>query len=195
MPAALPPPSVEVAEGETLRRVHRHTRPAMWFGARDGGWRWDDPDHTYGVLYLGRTLDAALAETLLRSPEEKTVKREDIVVRREALFRVEKTLRLADLHGAGLSYWGRELADVVSRDYTVPQALSARIHNETQLDGIEYRSRFNSDGMCVALFERAADKIRELVSEIPLNEDAVRSFLARHGKTIGRVSGPSVAPP
>lgn len=66
--------------------------------------------------------------------------------------------------------------------YETTQAISAQVHRETDLDGIQYRSRFDSDELCVALFDRA-DAAIELVDEGGAIERAwVESILEPRGR-------------
>ena len=184
MPGAFRPPVATVAAGDVLRRVHHHSRAPIWFGRRDGTWRFDDSDRTYGVAYFGRTTAAALAETLLRDPGQDKVLWSDVASRREALIRAIQPLRLATVHGPGLSYFAIQQSDVVASAYDVPQAISARVHNETPLDGIQYRSRFDSDELCVALFERASPKIELVAGGLSLDRAMVSDFLRVRGKRL-----------
>ena len=173
-----------LATGQVLRQIHHHSRDAIWFGRRDGTWRFDDPSLTYGVIYLGRTTDSVLAEVLLRDPTMEIFLWSDVEARREALIRNVAPLQLATLHGPGLSYFRVQQADVVGPSYTVPQDISSRIHIEGNLDGIQYRSRFDSDELCIALFERAAHKIELLRQSLPLDKTMVRDFLRARGKRL-----------
>ena len=173
-----------MATGDVLRRVHHHTRDPIWYGRRDATWRFDDPTRRYGVAYLGRTTAAALSETLLRDPRQDRVLWSDVESRREALIRVVQPLRLAMAHGAGLSYFSVQQGDVASAGYDVPQGISARVHNETMLDGLQYRSRFDSDELCIALFERASSKIELVVGGLSLDREMVGAFLRVRGKRL-----------
>ena len=173
-----------MAAGDQLRRVYHHVHAPIWFGRRDGTWRFDDPDHIYGVAYFGRTTAAAFAETLLRVPGKEKILWSDVASRREALIRVIQPLRLVTVHGSGLSYFGVQQSDVVSSSYGIPQGISARVHNETTLDGLQYRSRFDSDELCIALFERASHKIELATGGLALDRAMVSDFLRVRGKRL-----------
>ena len=137
-------------------------------------------------MYLGRSRDGVLAETLLRDPSQEKVMWSDVEARREAILRTIEPLQLAMAHGSGLSYLGVQQADVVSNSYAVPQSISARIYNETKLDGIQYRSRFDSDELCIALFERSSHKVQLLVRDLPIAETIIGEFLRARGKRLAR---------
>lgn len=185
-------PVATIAAGEVLHRIHGKTVAARWYGRRDATWRWDDPEGGFGVLYLGRTLTGPFAETLLRTPHERDVLWDQIARRRAASFTTTRTLRLARLHGPGLAWFGTTVAGV-SADfdpvrhpgaYRIPQQIAARIHHTTALDGIQYRSRFDSDEFCVALFERADDGLALTSEGVALPKDWAEDVLAERGYSL-----------
>ena len=135
-------------------------------------------------MYLGRTTAAALAETLLRDPAQEKVLWSDVVNRRATRMETTASLRLVTVHGPGLAYLGIQQADVVSCSYEIPQKLSARIHAETKFDGLQYRSRFDSDELCVALFQRSSHKVCLLAEGLPLDRSMIRTFLEGRGKRL-----------
>lgn len=109
-----------------------------------------------------------------------------------ARFRAVRSLRLADLHGAGLGWFGIDLAAIATAQdgpapgggYATTQAISALVHGHTDLDGIQYRSRLDSDHLCLALFERA-DAAFELVAEgEPIARDWAEALLTPRGRRI-----------
>ena len=112
--AAVEPPVVVVAAGSVLHRVHAAARGARFYGRRDATWRWDDPAGGYGVLYLGLTPVGPFAETLLRRPDQRVLLWSEVAKRRFARFRATRPLRLADLHGAGLGWFGIDLARIAA---------------------------------------------------------------------------------
>jgi hypothetical protein len=153
MPAAESPPVARIAAGQILHRVHGAVNSARWYGRRNAAWRWDDPDRSYGVLYLGRNLAGPFVEALLRTPADPDVLWEAVEQKRAASFVTTRSLRLAPVHGPGLA-WFRTTTAAVTADfdptlpgaaYAMSQRISARVHAETKLDGIQYRSRFDSD--------------------------------------------------
>ena len=185
-------PTTDVAVGETLHRVHAAGNGARFYGKRDGTWRWDDPAGKYGVLYVGLTQEGPFAETLLRRPDQKAVVWSEVEKRRFARFRTTEPLRLADVHGKGLSWEGVTVTEVAADHdgktypgaYAKNQAISAGIHTATDLDGIAYRSRLHPDQLCVALFDRADYKV-ELVDEgEPIDRAWVDDLLEPRGKHV-----------
>lgn len=186
------PPAVEIAAGETLHRVHAVANGARFYGRRDGTWRWDDPAHGYGVMYLGRTRVGPFAETLLRRPNQRVLTWSEIEKRRFAALRTSAPLRLADLHGSGLGWFGVTVAETAADHdgatypgaYADCQAISAMVHADTDLDGVEYRSRFDTDHLCIALFDRADAKVELLREGEPINRAWVDDLLEPRGKHV-----------
>jgi len=64
----------------------------------------------FGVLYLGPSLNVALAETVLRNPARKMVSFPAIAERASCELHSPRDLRLVALHGSGLQQVGRHNA-------------------------------------------------------------------------------------
>ena len=66
-------------------------------------------------------------------------------------------LKLARVLDQSLVHLGDSASNVMGDSYHRTQAWSTLLHahNKPQVDGILYRSRFDSGKLCVALFERA----------------------------------------
>jgi len=174
-------PVARIAKGAVLHRVHGEGRAARWYGRRDGTSRWDDPDGDFGVLYLGRSPTGAFAETLLRTPADRDVLWSRAEQKRQAAFRTLEPLQVAKLHGEGLAWFGVTAAQIAEADYVVPQSLSRKIHAVFPVDGIQYRSRFDNDELCVALFDRADAKLELLAEAEPIDKAWARQTLNRRG--------------
>ncbi|EHJ58396.1 hypothetical protein NSU_4665 [Novosphingobium pentaromativorans US6-1] len=158
----------------------------------DATWRWDDPEGKFGVLYLGKTLIGPFAETLLRTPNDRDVLWDQVARRRAATFITTRPIRLAKVHGPGLG-WFRTTVASVSADfdpvdnpgaYAVPQQISARVYENTSLDGIQYRSRFDSDELCIALFDRADDAITLRAEGVAISKSWAKKLLSDRGYTL-----------
>jgi hypothetical protein len=175
------PPIARIAKGAVLHRVHGHTRAARWYGRRDATSRWDDAGGEFGVLYIGRSPVGAFAETVLRTPRDRDVLWSGVEQKRHAAFNVSAPLRLAKLHGEGLAWFGVTASQIAESDYAVPQALSRRIHAAFPIDGIQYRSRFDNDELCVALFDRADARIELIAEGEPIDKAWTRQTLIRRG--------------
>jgi hypothetical protein len=170
-----------VAEGVRLHRVYGEARAPRWYGRRDATSRWDHPEGDFGVLYLGRSPIGAFAETLLRTPTDRDVLWTRVQQKRQATFKVLAPLRLAKLHGEGLAWFGVTAAEIAEADYALPQGLARRVHTTLPADGIQYRSRFDNDELCVALFDRADAKLDLVAQDAPIDKLWTRQVLARRG--------------
>lgn len=185
-------PVATIATGRVLHRVHGAMVAARWYGRRDATWRWDDPEGKFGVLYLGKTLVGPFAEALLRTPKDRDVLWDQVARRRDASFTTTRPVRLAKVHGPGLG-WFKTTTAGVSADfdpvdnpgaYAAPQQIAADIYKSTSLDGIQYRSRFDSGELCVALFDRADAAISLNAEGVLLGKDWTRRLLADRGYTL-----------
>lgn len=174
-------PTATIPTGTVLHRVHGKGRPARWFGRKDATSRWDDPSGDFGVLYLGRSLVGAFAETLLRTPTDRDVLWSRAEQKRRATFKLLEPIQLAKLHGEGLAWFEVTAAQIADGDYAVPQRLAHRIHALSPVDGIQYRSRFDNDEFCVALFDRADAKLELMSESDPIDKPWARHILARRG--------------
>lgn len=161
-----------VAAGAGLARVFPARLAPLWFGPAPGTpplGRFDDPArhtddarNTFGVCYLGRSREAAFAESLLRRPRTRLLSRATLDARGMARLAVTRPLRLVSLHGPGLA--------VVHATAAVthgPHAIARRwahalwLHPEAP-DGIAYRCRHDDDELAVALFDRASASVAEV---------------------------------
>jgi hypothetical protein len=167
-------PSFSIDAGELLQHVSRVTYrgEALYYG-RTGTNRYDDPKRNYGVVYTGRDLPTALMESVFHQHHWLTATKRSIALKeiQSRLVRaigVLEDLRLADLTASGVmaGYFGLNLEQLASRDYTHTQQVSAQVHamlGETDLplfDGVLYPSRNNYPAASIALFARADDKVK-----------------------------------
>jgi hypothetical protein len=84
-------------------------------------------------------------------------------------------LDLVDLDGPSLRRNGLSRSTVYA-DHAVTQTWVAAFHDHpSHPDGLRYRSRFNPQLMCVAVFDRAASKVRaRMATREPLTADPKR---------------------
>jgi hypothetical protein len=174
-------PSFRIEAGELLQHVSRiaYRDTALYFG-RDGTNRYDAPARDYGVLYLGMDLPTALMESVFHTHHWDRDTRRSIALAevQRRLVRVVGALVdlcLADLTAEGVmaGYFGLNLEQMASRDYTHMQRVSAQVFAMTGaadvplFDGVLYPSRNNYPGRTVALFDRAGKKVT-VVDDIDL---------------------------
>lgn len=143
-------------------RVHRTTFDPIFFGPGAGNppaFRFDSPGGNYGVMYIGLELASAFVETLLRNPRLRLVSKSEIDLRRWSEIRASRELRLARMHGNGLSAMGAT-ALVTTGGYSHSRAWSQAIWSHPDgVDGIAYLSKHDTQRKCIALFDRAANAI------------------------------------
>ena len=170
LPATLPVATVE--PGRPHWRVHRRYRSADFFNVSPD-WRFNAPNNEFGVCYLGETLDVAFLEALVRGLKHRVVARKDLAACFGTALHVRRPVRLLQLHSEGL------VALALSADfpqlvpYTGCQQLALELwRGYPEIDGIEYRSRWNDELLCVALFDRARDVLSLATRSIPLDDMA-----------------------
>jgi hypothetical protein len=152
-------PIVELPAGTTVVRIHTLGRDPRFFG-RAGQGRFDAPDGSYGVCYCGLDDSAAFVETILRDQDLGGIAREDLASRAIADGMFTRPVRLVAFGGTGLRRL-RATAGTVHAPYHVTHEWSRALWSHPdQPDGIRYRSRFDDDQHCVALFDRAAGAVR-----------------------------------
>lgn len=134
--------------------------------------RYDAPDLSYGVLYLGQDLSTVLMESVFHkhrwaTVKRRTVARAEVYQRMVRFVEVRGDLHLADLAAPNVvaSQFGLNLAQLASRKYGRLQKMSKAIHDQRDpagqawFDGIYYPSRNNPAASCIAVFDRASHKV------------------------------------
>lgn len=176
-------PSYKINKGSLLQHVSRACyRGKLLHYGRDGKNRYDDPDQNYGVLYLGFDLATALMESVFHKHNWTVSKKRPLTLAeiKSRLIRVVgamDNLELADLTAVNVmaASFGLNLGQLVSRRYNHTKRVSAQMHamhtpaGKPLFDGILYPSRNNFPSKSIALFDRAASKIK-VIGEIDLDE-------------------------
>lgn len=166
LPAKLPIVSVEVSR--QLWRVHETSFGAIWYGT-GGNKRFDDPARGFGVLYLGESPAVAVLETLVRGSDRCTVDQSEWNLRSVSRVYLAKELRLLQFEGPALKRFGIGAERAHAGGYAECQGLSATLHaRHPDVDGIQFRSRWDTSQLCWAVFDRAKHKIRGAGARIPL---------------------------
>lgn len=181
-PTSLPPtlPQETIDPGTVFHRIHNLAYDPLWFGQWPPGAlrnRFDDPEGTYGVCYLGRSAEAAFAESFLRRQPARVVSLSHLSICGMARVVSRRALTAVPLSGSALPRLGGTAEVSATRDYALSQAWSRALwlHPAT-IDGIIYRSRHDDDQRCLALFDRARDAV-SVEQDAPLVQD--RDTLAR----------------
>ncbi len=158
---AWPLPIMTVDAGVTLYRFTRLQFPDPAYFGRGPLFRFDAPDHSFGVCYLGTSLDCYLLEVL--TPIYRAATTPHVIVHRAQLASyyaaratLTRPLRLAYLADDGLARLGIDQRHTGGDDYDLSGAWALSIHaHDDAPDGIFYPSRHHNGLYSVALFERA----------------------------------------
>ena len=191
MPLRLPkdPPLVEVPLDQVLWRVHPLQLGPLWFGPGEGAppkGRFDAPGGEYGTCYFGASLGVAILETLVRGSKRPLISRADLEVRGGSAFGLAAPLRMLQLEGPGLPGFGISAHEVMGSRYGACQDLARRVHAQLpEVDGIQYRSRWDTSGLCWAVFDRAEERIGGLVRTHRLDDPAVVVPALRRYRHVG----------
>jgi hypothetical protein len=176
-------PTVRVPAGSQLWRLHRKGQQALWFGPDPKSGprnRFDAPGGEYGICYFGDSPEVCVAETIVRQPTTRVVPRARLEERAVVRVPVVRELTLVRVHGPGLVRLGIG-AEVAHGDpYGVCQSLALSFWNHPEApDGIEYRSRWDNDRFCFALFDRAADALDTPDHSLDLGEPRIFNPILR----------------
>jgi hypothetical protein len=151
--------------------------------------RFDAPDRSFTVCYLGASEEASFVEAFLRGRGGIF---EDVDLRLRAFSQIENTeaLRLVQLHSEGLHKMGATAA-IASGAYDASRPWSLALHNHPdQPDGISYRSRHDDGVFCAAVYERARAKLATRSTEPVLEDlDRLRRLCQRYDATILTIAG------
>lgn len=136
-------PSFLIDAGELLQHVSRvvYRGSPLYYG-RSSTNRYDDPAGAYGVLYLGRDLPTALMESVFHKHQwladtQRSIALKEVQARMVRAVGVMDDVFLADLTAQGVmaGYFGLNLEQLASRDYTHTQRVSAQVHAMLGDDG------------------------------------------------------------
>ncbi len=187
-------PSFSIDAGELLQHMSRviYRKKPLYYGNK-GTNRYDAPERDFGVLYLGRDLPTALMESVFHQHRwlrdiERSIALAEVRSRLVRIVGVIEDLRLADLTAPSVmaGYFGLNLEQMASRDYTYTQQVSGEVYalvrdnGHPQFDGVLYPSRNNYPGIGVALFERAEAKIKVIADIDLVDHIGWPDFVARY---------------
>jgi hypothetical protein len=115
-----------------------------------------------GVLYLGKTIEAAFIETFGRNLGQRFVSRDMIKTRFLFAIESDRPLKLLQLYGAGLAKLGVDSELSSGREYRLPRLWCEAIYSHPQqVDGIYYMSRHDNTQLCCGLFDRGSYRLSE----------------------------------
>lgn len=179
MPIRLPgnPPIVEVPVTKVLWRVHRAEHAPLWFGPAPGNppaGRFDAPAGEFGTCYFGAALGVAILETLVRGLKVPIIPRTALAMRAATAIAPARPLRMLQLEGKGLPSFGLSAHAITGDDVTGCRGLALRVHEALpDVDGIQYRSRWDNSELGWAVFDRARTGLGPVLGAYTLDDPAV----------------------
>lgn len=180
-----PLPLDEITAGSAFVRIHLSAFDPIHFGT-SGNNRFDDPQGEYGVCYMAMTIEGAFAETCLRAVGAPYVASTFLEARSFATIEATAPLRLATVHGTGLSRLGATSV-VTAGQHALAQRWSRAIHDHPSApDGILYRANHDNGEFCAALFERCRDRLRlSATNAIMSDRNRLAALLNHYGAGLG----------
>jgi hypothetical protein len=134
-------------------RCHRASRDAIFFGATGNG-RFDDPQGSYGVFYLGIDPECTFIEVFGRRLDLRTIALDELAAQTLSIISSSRVLKLVDLTGAGLAQIGAD-ARLFAGEHRISQLWSrAFFDHPSRPDGVLYPARHDPSRRAIALFQR-----------------------------------------
>jgi hypothetical protein len=163
--------------GTRFFRLHRKDNGAVFFG-RSRGNRFDSPDGSFGVLYVGLDEYCAFIETFGQDTGIRVVTRLALEQRRLAYLTTRTTLSLIDLASSGsLARIGAD-SRLFSGSHAIAQRWSAALRaHPVKPAGILYPARHDPARNACALFD-LPEATFEVDDAGSLSESKNRSLLA-----------------
>lgn len=142
-----------LATGQILSHIHRQGQDAGYFG-RTGGNRFDSPDKSYGVLYVGLDEHCAFIETFGQSTGIRLITRKALGDRHLVYLTTTDSLTLIDLaNTGGLARIGAD-GRLLTGSHAVAQQWSAALRDHpARPAGIFYPARHDLARRACALFD------------------------------------------
>jgi RES domain len=195
-PADLPGRRLPIDErvaGAIWWRLHLLAHQPQFFGPLPGTPpknRFDAPDGSFRVCYVGASEEASFVEAFLRDRFDGLFYEVDLEPRAISQLENKEALRLVQLHSEGLYKIGATAA-VASGRHDLSRAWSLALHNHPERpDGISYRARHDDSVICAAVYERARAKLLTRSTE-PILQDLgrLRRLSQRYGVAIVTADG------
>ena len=134
---------------------------AIYFD-KSGDGRFDEPSLSYGICYVGESLEAAFIECFGRDLGIRFVSEELLRMRNLFVINNERELKLVNLFGSGLAQLGMDSRVTGGGDYELSRSWSEAIYNHPdRVDGIRYYSRHDNTRLCCGLFDRTSSVLKE----------------------------------
>jgi len=136
--------------------------PSALYFDRTGNGRFDGPQQSYGILYVGEDIFGPFIESFGRTHGILALTSGDLQERYLAQFVSVQPLRLVDLCGAGLPRIGADNRINNGENYSISrQWVQAIWQHPDPVDGIRYPSRHDPSRILCGLFDRAKENLQE----------------------------------
>ncbi|WP_421405387.1 RES family NAD+ phosphorylase [Agrobacterium fabrum] len=173
--------TIELPTGHGVVRVHALNRDPIYFGPAAGrppANRFDAPNGEYRILYAAERIEGAFVETVLRRPTGRILRRAAVEERGWSVVRPSRPLQLAKIFGDGLQFHQIDAGEISVDNYLPSRALALAFHADfPDLDGLAYKSRYDNEEVCYAIFDRVAHD--------EFNEEPVCPFVDHKDKVDG----------
>jgi hypothetical protein len=151
--AARTPLFVKLLTGTTFSRIHDRNHGPIFFG-RTGRNRFDSPDHTFGVLYVGLDESCAFIETFGQSTGTSFVTRTALEARHLSYLKTKQPLTLIDLASSGALARIDADSRLFSGSHAIAQRWSAALRGlPSKPAGLVYPARHDPARNACALFD------------------------------------------
>lgn len=141
-----------------LLRIHKTLYDVKFFGKMRKN-RFDAPDRSFGVMYLGIDEYCCFIETFGQQTGQNFVTIEELSKNNIATITPNRRIRLVDITGSGLAKIGADNR-LATGSHALAKRWSQAIYNHPeQADGIYYRSCHDPERFSIALFDRAHQAI------------------------------------
>jgi hypothetical protein len=144
---------VKITPGKVFSRIHNRSTGPVFVG-RTGGNRFDAPDGSFGVLYVGSDEHRAFIKTFGQDTGTRLVTRRALAQRHLSHLEVTEPLNLVDLAASGgLARIGAD-ARLLSGSHRIAQRWSAALRNHSSKPaGLVYPARHDTARNACALFD------------------------------------------
>jgi len=177
-------PVARLPAGAALWRVHSRAHSPLWFGPAAGEpprSRFDAPAGEFRVCYFGESFEAAFVETMVRGRARLMVALAELRARSATPVPLRREIRVVRLHSDGLVRLSLPADTPHAESYAGCQRLAHALWSHPdEIDGIEYRSRWDDSLLCVTLFDRAAAALAEPSQALGLDSPSVVRPVLRH---------------
>ena len=160
--------------GSDYYRLNRVDFNSAIYFDRSGEGRFDGAKQSYGICYLGETIEAAFIECFGRELGIRFLSQEFIKSRNLFIVGSKRELKLVDLFGSGLAKLGADKR-LTGGDYDLSRQWAKAIYQHPErVDGIRYYSRHDDTQLCCGLFDRIVRQLQEKNTGNLIESDANR---------------------